>query len=173
MKKVFYFIAVLALMGTMAACGESVSKTGVTSKNEIKDGDSDVMKLAKMIDQQMRIVEQEPSAEGYEALMTLQGEFQLMGMKNPNIDEKELDSIVCTLNDEYAKQSAIRKKAEADNEKWQKWTMDNQAEAQKVSDKVGEKIRAKMMKEFPMPEQPLDSLSQAQVELEDVPEAGK
>ena len=92
MKKVFSFFAMIALVGMMVACGgDKPNKEGVTSKNEIKEGDSDALKMVKITDQLLNIMDQEPSAEGYEMMMNTT--MKMMNLDVQNVSEEEIKKV--------------------------------------------------------------------------------
>ena len=129
MKKVFSFFAMIALVGMMVACGGSdkPGKDGVTAKNEIKEGDSDVLKMVKITDQLLNIMEQEPSAEGYEMMMNTSMKMASLNMEG--ISEEEISKVAAEFDSKYADEKAIEEKMNALQGKWTKWAEEHQDEA--------------------------------------------
>ena len=135
MKKIFSFFAMVALMGVMVACGGSdkPNKEGITSKNEIKEGDSDAQTVVKITDQLINIMEQEPSAEGYEAMMKLTSE--MMKMDVSGITQEEINKVAAEFDSKYADEKALQEKMATYQEKWTKWAKENEEEAKKITEK--------------------------------------
>lgn len=132
MKKVFSFFAMIALVGMMVACGGSdkPGKDGVTAKNEIKEGDSDVLKMVKITDQLLNIMEQEPSAEGYEMMMNTSMKMASLNMEG--ISEEEISKVAAEFDSKYADEKAIEEKMNALQGKWTKWAEEHQDEAMAI-----------------------------------------
>lgn len=134
MKKVFSFFAMIALVGMMVACGgDTVSKDGKTTKNEIKADDSKALQMVKMSDQMVNIMEQEPSAEGYEAMMKLTSE--MMKMDVSGITQEEINKVAAEFDSKYADEKALQEKMATYQEKWTKWATENEEEAKKITEK--------------------------------------
>lgn len=133
MKKVFSFFAMIALVGMMVACGgsETPNKEGITSKNEIKEGDSDALKMVKITDQLINIMEQEPSAEGYEMMMNTT--MKMMSLNMDNISEEEINKVAADFDSKYADEKAMEEKMKSLQGKWDKWAEEHQEEAQAIA----------------------------------------
>ena len=147
MKKVFSFFAMIALVGMMVACGGSdkPGKDGVTAKNEIKEGDSDVLKMVKITDQLLNIMEQEPSAEGYEMMMNTSMKMASLNMEG--ISEEEINKVAADFDSKYADEKAMEEKMKSLQGKWDKWAEEHQEEAQAIAMKAF----GAMMAAMPMP----------------------
>lgn len=133
MKKIFSFFAMVALMGVMVACGgsEKPNKEGITSKNEIKEGDSDALKVVKITDQLINIMEQEPSAEGYEMMMNTT--MKMMSLNMNNLSEEEINKVAAEFDSKYADEKAMEEKMKSLQGKWDKWAEEHQEEAQAIA----------------------------------------
>jgi len=147
MKKVLFFFAVMALLCSMTACGGSVSVDGVTSKNEIKEGDSESMKYAKLLDQQVKIMEQEPSAEGYEAFCKVQ--MTIFQLDASAISNDEMEKAIKEFDPEYLDQDKMSERMKPANEKWQKWTEEHQSEIEEIQKKIMEQMMPAMPDDEP------------------------
>lgn len=144
MKKVFSFFAMIALVGMMVACngGDKPGKDGVTSKNEIKEGDSDALKMVKITDQLINIMEQEPSAEGYEMMMNTT--MKMMSLNMDNISEEEINKVAAEFDSKYADEKAMEEKMKSLQGKWDKWAEEHQEEAQAIAMKAFASMMAAM-----------------------------
>lgn len=144
MKKVFSFFAMVALVGMMVACngGDKPGKDGVTSKNEIKEGDSDALKMVKITDQLINIMEQEPSAEGYEMMMNTT--MKMMSLNMDKISEEEINKVAAEFDSKYADEKAMEEKMKSLQGKWDKWAEEHQEEAQAIAMKAFASMMAAM-----------------------------
>ena len=144
MKKVFSFFAMIALVGMMVACngGDKPGKDGVTSKNEIKEGDSDALKMVKITDQLINIMEQEPSAEGYEMMMNTT--MKMMSLNMDKISEEEINKVAAEFDSKYADEKAMEEKMKSLQGKWDKWAEEHQEEAQAIAMKAFASMMAAM-----------------------------
>lgn len=144
MKKVFSFFAMIALVGMMVACGgsETPNKEGITSKNEIKEGDSDALKMVKITDQLINIMEQEPSAEGYEMMMNTT--MKMMSLNMDKISEEEINKVAAEFDSKYADEKAMEEKMKSLQGKWDKWAEEHQEEAQAIAMKAFASMMAAM-----------------------------
>ena len=133
MKKIFSFFAMVALMGMMVACnsGDKPNKEGITSKNEIKEGDSEALKLVKITDQLINIMEQEPSAEGYETMVNTT--MKMMSLNMDGISEEEINKVAAEFDSKYADEKAMEEKMNSLKGKWDKWAEEHQEEAQAIA----------------------------------------
>ena len=141
MKKVFSFFAMIALVGMMVACngGDKPNKEGVTSKNEIKEGDSDALKMVKITDQLINIMDQEPSAEGYELMMNTS--IKMMSMLSSEPSEEEIKKAATDAGFDF---EAMEKKMNENQGKWDKWAEEHQEEAQAIALKAFGALMAAM-----------------------------
>lgn len=142
MKKIFSFFAVAALMGMMISCGNSesakdqnetvkIGKDGITAKNKINDNDSDVLKVVKITDQLINIMNQEPSAEGYEYMMNTAMMMSTLDMQN--LSDEEIDKVAAEFDPKYANKEAMDKMMEDLQKKWTKWAEEHQDEAMAIT----------------------------------------
>ncbi len=134
MKKVLYFFAVLALLGGMTACNGSAGTDGVSSKNEVKEGDTDAQKFVKLTDQMVCIMEQEPSLEGYEALMNVSK--QMMSLNLNGVNQEEMQKALSEFDSKYADEAAMEEKMAGLQEKWTKWAQEHQEEVAEIAKKA-------------------------------------
>ena len=114
--------------------GEDEPGNGIeTAANTIKDGDSDVVKVAKLMDQYLRVMEMEPNATNYKKMVEI--EFE---MKKYNADFDESCQALAKINPDYPDREAIERKARSLTGKWNNWFENHKEEAERIVDDVDE-----------------------------------
>ena len=136
----------IALVGMMVACGgDKPNKEGVTSKNEIKEGDSDALKMVKITDQLLNIMDQEPSAEGYEMMMNTT--MKMMNLDVQNVSEEEIKKVATEAGFDF---DAMEKKMKENQPKWDKWAEEHPEEVEKIAMKALGAMMASMPEDEPI-----------------------
>lgn len=136
MKKVLFFFAMLAMLGTMTACGgDNASKDGATAKNEIKEGDSKALQMVKLTDQMVKVMEQEPNVEGYEAMMKLTMKMMELGQTLTSEEAAEIEKVAAEFDPAYADEKAMNEKMQGYQATWQQWAAEHADEVKEITAK--------------------------------------
>ena len=145
MKKIFSFLAVAALMGMMVACGgndkENKGKDGKAKddkgsvENVANQNATNVQKYITIAEGMLEIMEQEPSIEGFEAMMKLQKQQMSMDMLTPE-ESAEFEKYMAEKYPELNDPSVMDAKTQEMRQKWEKWGMEHQKEAEEITRRV-------------------------------------
>ena len=126
----------LAMLGTMTACGgDNASKDGATAKNEIKEGDSKALQMVKLTDQMVKIMEQEPNVEGYEAMMKLTMKMMELGQTLTSEEAAEIEKVAAEFDPAYADEKAMNEKMQGYQATWQQWAAEHADEVKEITAK--------------------------------------
>lgn len=133
MKKIFSFLAVAALMGMMVACGGNDKENKDT---KAKENVTNVQKAINLTEDMLKIMEQEPSAETFEAMMIITKQMQDLSSKLTKEEEKEIEKYMNEKHPEMMNPEFMDEKTFEMQQKWANWGMEHQAEAEAIAQKV-------------------------------------
>ena len=144
MKKFFSFFAMAAFMTFMVACGgnDNENKDGEANddkgsvENVANESATNVQKAISLTEDMLKIMEQEPSAEVFEAMMTMTKQVQDLSGKLTKEEEKEIEAYMNEKYPEMMNPEFMDEKTVEMQQKWANWGMEHQAEAEAIAKKV-------------------------------------